>query len=79
MKKILLLLLLYSCSKEPINIQVGSMYHIKNDVFNKGAFQPFQPVRVDSIYIDATYHIPYCVITDMNNVKWYIPKEDLTK
>lgn len=66
----------YSCKKEQI-IVVGQSYHIKGDIFNKGVYQPKQPVRVDSLYTDPISGYPYAVITDMDNVKWFIPTKDL--
>jgi hypothetical protein len=79
MKKLIIILLLCSCTKEDINVQVGMMYHIKPDIFNKGVFQPAQPVRVERIYIDPISGLWYVEATDQKNVVWYIPKEDLQK
>lgn len=39
----------FSCKKETA-IEVGMPYHIKSTIFNKGAFQPVQPIVVTRIY-----------------------------
>ncbi len=70
MKYPIIALLLISCAKEPISLQVGMMYHIKSDVFNKGVFQPKQPVRVERLYIDEASGYPYAECTDMDNIRW---------
>jgi hypothetical protein len=55
---ILLATSLTACKKEAM-ILVGRSYHIKGDIFNKGSYQPTQPVRVDSLYTDASTGLPY--------------------
>jgi len=41
-----------SCKKEPI-LKIGQYYRIKGGVFNKGKFQPSNPVLLDTLYIDT--------------------------
>lgn len=78
MKKLILAaMLLVACSKEPLSIQIGQSYHIKNNIFNKGVFQPKQPVLVNKLYIDPASGLPYANVTDQNGLVWYIPQEDL--
>jgi len=80
MKKLILLLLLCTaCQKEPLNIQVGMMYHIKSEVFNKGTYQPVQPIRVERIYTDPLSGQIFVEATDQTNTEWFIPKADLVK
>lgn len=76
MKKWLVILLLVACKKDS-QVLVGNLYYIKSNVFNKGAYQPVQPVKVDSIYMDQTYNIPYCICEDQQKTLWYIPIKDL--
>lgn len=81
MKKLYILLafiVLASCKKDTI-IQLGLSYHIKGNIFNKGAFQPTQPVKVDSLYIDSNSGKPFAKVTDSGNpsIIWYIPQKDL--
>lgn len=73
----IVLILINSCKKDSINPVVGQLYHIKGNIFNKGAYQPAQPVLDMRNYIDAAYNMPYSEIKDMNGLVWYIPQEDL--
>lgn len=57
-----LLLTAPSCKKESTLPQIGESYNIKGNVFNKGAFQPKQSVRVDSLYIDANSGKPFAMV-----------------
>lgn len=52
---------LTSCQKENITPEIGQSYHIKDNVFNKGAYQPKQPVIVDSLYTDPNTGLPYAM------------------
>lgn len=67
---------LTSCQKDTI-IQTGYSYHIKGDIFNKGVYQPSQPVTVNSLYTDPVSGLPYANVTDQNGTVWYIPQKDL--
>lgn len=78
MKKLLLISLLFlGCTKEPLKIQVGQSYHIKGNIFNKGVYQPKQPIFVNSLYTDPSSGLPYANATDQNGTVWYIPIADL--
>lgn len=78
MKKLIFAALLFAgCTKDPLSIQVGQSYYIKSNIFNKGAYQPKQPVSVNSLYIDPSSGLPYANVTDQNGIVWYIPQTDL--
>lgn len=66
MKNLLLLSLLFlclsACKKDTI-IQTGRSYHVKGDIFNRGAYQPVQPVQVNELYIDPASGLPYAHCT----------------
>jgi hypothetical protein len=47
------------CCKKDEMIMTGKYYHFKSNVFNKGAYQPKQPVLVDSLYIDPISGLPF--------------------
>ncbi|MDB5144220.1 MAG: hypothetical protein JWQ66_2933 [Mucilaginibacter sp.] len=83
MKKLItitaLALLALSCKKENTACEVGDSCLVKSDVFNKGAYQPVLPVHADSTYIDGASHLRYLTVTDKQNVKWYLPQEDLRR
>jgi len=53
---------LTSCKKENIVPEVGKSYHIKGNIFNKGSYQPKQPVLVDSLYTDPLSGLPYALV-----------------
>lgn len=81
MKKQILLIALASmvlagCKKEQLIVQ-GQSYHIKGNIFNKGVYQPAQPVMVNNLYTDPISGLPYANVTDQNGTVWYIPQEDL--
>jgi hypothetical protein len=65
MKKALLIaalaIILTACKKEP-QLVIGNYYNVKGNVFNAGAYQPVCPCRLDSLYIDQTFHMPYAMI-----------------
>ena len=73
------LIMLNGCRKQEITIdaQVGMMYHIKSNVFSKGAYQPKQPVRIERIYTDPNSGYLYAEVTDMDDTQWFIPIADL--
>jgi hypothetical protein len=80
MKKItyaLMVVALTSCKKDYRACLKGDTCTVKNNIFNKGVYQPVCPVHADSVYIDQTYMIPYVKATDQNKTVWYIPQEDL--
>ena len=80
MKKYQLILLLaltiVSCKKDTVII-TGQSYHIRSNVFNKGVYQPAQPVEVNTLYTDPNTGLPYANVTDINGTVWYIPVADL--
>jgi hypothetical protein len=84
MKKLLLLvaiaIVVLGCTKDGLQPKVGDMCNIKKHIFSKGAYQPSQPVKVDSVYISnvpSSLGDVYCTATDQKNIVWYIPSEDL--
>ena len=69
---VIVLMIAFGCRKQEITVQavIGNTYHIKSNVFHKGSFQPLQPVRVDSLYIDGLTQMRYAKIhaqIDWNN------------
>lgn len=67
-----LFIVLMGCKKQEITVQVqvGHYYRLKSNVFSKGQYQPENPVRADSLYIDPLSHKPYAKIwarIDWNN------------
>lgn len=56
---VLAIAILAGCKKESVTPQIGQSYNLKDNVFNNGAYQPTQPGRIDSLYIDATSGQPY--------------------
>lgn len=78
MKKLILAaLLLASCAKDPLSIQIWQSYHIKSNIFNQGTWQPVQPVVVNTLYIDPASGLPYASVSDQKGIVWYIPQTDL--
>lgn len=54
-----LAIVLTSCKKEhPQVLIIGQSYRIRADIFNKGAYQPAQPVLLTQLYINFQ-GIPY--------------------
>ncbi len=81
MKKLLLIaalgIVLVACKKEQSACEVGDSCLVNSDIFNNGAFQPVQPLKANSTYIDGATHLRYLIVTDQQNIKWYFPQGDL--
>lgn len=58
---VLAIAILAGCKKDNIAPQIGQKYNLKANTFNEGAYQPSQPVRVDSLYIDPKTGSPYAL------------------
>lgn len=54
-------ILVAACKKETLPIIVGNYYNVKSNVFRPGQYQPVNPVRVDSLYIDPISGHPYAL------------------
>lgn len=54
-----IMMVLVSCKKEQQIVLVpGQQYHIRSDIFNKGAYQPQQPVQLIDLYTGPN-GVPY--------------------
>lgn len=66
-----------------VKLVVGNYYTIKGNVFNKGAYQPVSPVRLDSLWVDGFtgIHWAYIFAAQANpqgdKIRWQIPQSDL--
>lgn len=84
MKKLIMLFFLsislVGCKKNKLDYRLlakGTKCEIDPNVFSKGAFQPSPPVTVDSIYKQNQYDMLFYYVTDVKNIIWEIPDNDL--